>query len=440
MRILFRFIYSLLLKLYFLLTLPYYAMQMVRKEKYRAGLLQRLGLYPDSVRRALAGKRCLWIHAVSVGEIVAAMPLLKLMVKELVGWQIVLSTVTLTGQKVANEKIGDEVIVIYFPLDMPFAVWRAMRLVSPHVIILVETEIWPNFLSLAANRRVPVAIINGRISDRSYPRYRLGRFFMKQFLDVINVFSMQTELDAKRIIALGAPPERVTVGGNMKYDCGLAAMREEQREAAAAALGLAPAREVIVAGSTHRGEDEIVLDAWRTFRGSAAEPVLIIVPRHPERAAEVKALVEARGEQCVLRSGMARGKALPPRAVLIVDTIGELVDIYRAATVVFVGKSLVAGGGQNIIEPASMGKAVIFGPSMHNFREAAELLLKNKGAIQVGNARALQEALALLLRDRDARKRMGRRAAESMSLSRGATQRNLEIIKKLLLQSAEGII
>jgi len=430
-------LYNILITLYFILTLPYYAVQMVRKEKYRAGLLQRLGLYPDSVRRALAGKRCLWIHAVSVGEIVAVMPLLKLMVKELVGWQIVLSTVTLTGHKVANEKIGDEVIVIYFPLDMAFAVWRAMRLVSPHLIILVETEIWPNFLSFAANRRVPVAIINGRISDRSYPRYHLGRFFLKRFLDMINVFSMQTELDAKRIIALGAPPERVTVGGNMKFDCGLAPMREDQREAAAASLGLAPSREVIVAGSTHRGEEEIVLDVYRAVRGAGLEPALVIAPRHPERATEVKALAEARGEHCVLRSRMARGEALPHRTVLIVDTIGELVDIYRAATVVFVGKSLVGSGGQNIIEPASVGKPVIFGPSMHNFREAAELLLKNKGALQVSNARELHEALAFLLRDRDSRERMGRRAAEAMALSSGATRRNLEIIKKLLMQSAD---
>ena len=422
----------MLITLYFILTLPYYAVQMARHEKYRAGLKQRLGFYPPSVRQGRAGVRRIWFHAVSVGEVLAVMPLVERVRAELPELQIVLSTVTLTGQRVAREKIGDAGVVIYFPLDMSFAVRRALRIVSPGLIVIVETEIWPNFICAAAERRIPIAIINGRISDRSFPGYRCGRFFLKRLLSRVSVFSMQTDLDAQRIKAIGAAPEKIVTAGNMKFDCGTDPGDEQARRAVISSLGLNPHQDIIVAGSTHRGEDEIVLDAWRTFRGSAAEPALIIVPRHPERAAEVKALVEARGEQCVLRSGMAGGKALPPRAVLIVDTIGELVDIYRAATVVFVGKSLVGGGGQNIIEPASMGKPVLFGPSMHNFREAAETLLKNKGAIQVSNGRELREALAFLLRDRATREGMGRRAAECMALSRGATRRNLEIIKELL--------
>ncbi|MCX6338382.1 MAG: 3-deoxy-D-manno-octulosonic acid transferase [Candidatus Aureabacteria bacterium] len=431
------FLYNILITLYFILTLPYYAVQVARREKYRVGLKQRLGFYPHSVRRRLGGGRRVWFHAVSVGEVLAVMPLVKRVHAELPELQILLSTVTLTGQRVAGEKIGDAGVVIYFPLDMSFAVRRALRLISPELIVLVETEIWPNFICAAAEKRIPIAIINGRISDRSFPGYRCARSFLKRFLSRVAIFSMQTDLDARRIQAIGAPSEKIAITGNMKFDCGITPGDEQARLTIISSLGLSPRQDVIVAGSTHRGEEEIVLDAYRAVRSAGGEPALIIVPRHPERAAEVKALAEARGERCVLRSCMSRGEALPPRAVLIVDTIGELVDIYRAATVVFVGKSLVAGGGQNIIEPASMGKAVLFGPSMHNFREAAELLLKNKGAIQVGNARALQEALTFLLRDRDARESMGRRAAESMSLSRGATRRNLEIIKKLLVKSAD---
>jgi len=425
-------LYNMLITLYFILTLPYYAVQMARHEKYRAGLKQRLGFYPPSVRQGRAGVRRIWFHAVSVGEVLAVMPLVERVRAELPELQIVLSTVTLTGQRVAREKIGDAGVVIYFPLDMSFAVRRALRIVSPGLIVIVETEIWPNFICAAAERRIPIAIINGRISDRSFPGYRCGRFFLKRLLSRVSVFSMQTDLDAQRIQAMGATPEKIVTTGNMKFDCSTDPGDEQARLAVISSLGLNPHQDIIVAGSTHRGEEEIGLDAYRALRGRGAEPVLIIVPRHPERAAEVKALVEARGEQCVLRSGMAGGKALPPRAVLIVDTIGELVDIYRAATVVFVGKSLVGGGGQNIIEPASMGKPVLFGPSMHNFREAAETLLKNKGAIQVSNGRELREALAFLLRDRATREGMGRRAAECMALSRGATRRNLEIIKELL--------
>ncbi len=426
------FLYNILITLYFILALPYYAVRMARNNRYRAGLKQRLGFYPPSVRRGTGMGRRIWFHAVSVGEVLAVMPLVQRVRAELPDVQIVLSTVTLTGQGLAREKLGETGVVIYFPLDMGFAVRRAMRIVAPDLIVIVETEIWPNFICAAAGKGIPIAIVNGRISDRSFPGYRCGRFFLKYLLKRVSVFSMQTDLDAQRIRVIGAPPEKIATTGNMKFDCGIATGDEQARLAIAASLGLDPKQDVIVAGSTHKGEEEIILDAYRAVRENGFDPMLIVAPRRPERAAEVKALIGARGEQCVLRSGIVPGRALPPRAVLIVDTIGELMNIYRVATVVFVGKSLVEGGGQNVIEPASMGKAVVFGPSMHNFREAAETLIKNKAAIQVGDARGLREAFVLLFKDKEAREGMGRRAAESMALSRGATQRNLEIIQKLL--------
>jgi 3-deoxy-D-manno-octulosonic-acid transferase len=426
------FLYNILITLYFILTLPYYAVQMARRNRYRAGLKQRLGFYPPSVGQGIKGGRRIWFHAVSVGEVLAVMPLVQRVRAEMPDVQIVLSTVTLTGQGLAREKLGDGGLVIYFPLDMGFAVRRAMRAVAPDLIVVVETEIWPNFICAVADKGIPIAIVNGRISDRSFPRYRFGRFLLKRLLSKVSVFSMQSDLDAQRIRAIGAPYGKIVATGNMKFDCEIAPGDDGSSRAIASSLGLNPGQDVIVAGSTHKGEDEIVLDAYRAVRDNGFEPILIVAPRHPERGAQVKTLLESMGERCVLRSDMVPGKALPSGAVLVVDTIGELVNVYRLATVVFVGKSLVDGGGQNVIEPASMGKAVVFGPSMHNFREAAETLLADKAAVQVGDGRELRDTLVRLFKDKEAREEMGRRAAESMASSRGATQRNLEIIKKLL--------
>jgi 3-deoxy-D-manno-octulosonic-acid transferase len=426
--------YNVLLTLYFIITLPYYAVQMIRREKYRAGLRQRLGIYRSSLLMKLRQRKRMWIHAVSVGEVLAVMPLLKLLRESLPDWYFILSTVTLTGQKIAKEKAGQRVIVTYFPLDFRFAVRRALQFFAPSLIILVETELWPNFISTAAVKRIPIAMVNGRISDRSYARYRHCRFFLKNLLARIDLFCMQSELDTERIRRLGALPEKVKTTGNMKFDSAIEPCTEIAGREVAANLGIDPQRPIIVAGSTHKGEDEILLDALRVIREKSGDTVLIIVPRHPERAGEIKALASARGEEAILRSQLHNDQTPHTKGVLIVDRIGELVDIYRTATVVFVGKSLVEGGGQNVIEPATMGKPVIFGPHMENFREAAELLIQNRGAIQVRDAAEFKEKLLFLLQNREEREQMGRRAAATMARSRGATIRNLRLISELLLQ------
>lgn len=425
-------IYTILLYAFFILASPWFLVQVLRKEKYRAGLAQRLGRYPAEIREELRGKRCVWVHAVSVGEVLAAAPLVKALAAALPDRRVVLSTVTLTGHRVAKEKTAGAATVIYFPLDFPFAVRRALDLVRPELIAIVETELWPNAIALAAARGIPVAIVNGRISDRSFRGYRRLRPALRGILPLVARFSMQTALDAERIGELGAPAGKIVVGGNMKFDCGLSPSGDAGTREARASLGIRGGGPVVVAGSTHRGEEELVLDAYDAARRAFPGAALVIVPRHPERREEVKALCEARGAGCVLRSRAAAGETLPAGAVLVADTIGELVRIYRAADAVFVGKSLVDGGGQNIIEPACMGKPVVFGPSMHNFREAAELLLSNRGAIRVADGRGLAEALVKLLGDAAAREELGRRAAEAMAGSRGATRRNLELLLGLL--------
>lgn len=428
-------VYNLLVTAFFILTAPYYLVQMARREKYRAGLRQRLGIYPASVQRAPGAKRRIWFHAVSVGEVAAVTPLVRLARHEFPGWDIVLSTVTMTGQRIARDTLKGAATVIYFPLDLRFAVRRALKAIAPALIVLVETEIWPNFINAARRAGIPLAIINGRISDRSFRGYRLGRFFLRPLLNMVSIFSMQTELDAERIQAMGADAARVTVGGNMKFDCGLAPADEPARLAILGSLGLKGNQDIIVAGSTHEGEEEILLEVMQLVVREHPRAALVLVPRHPERAPEVREMAEARGFRCAIRSALPRGASLAPGTVLIVDTIGELVNIYRVATVVFVGKSLVDGGGQNVIEPATLGTPVIFGPSMHNFREAAELLLRNGGAIRVRDGRELAGSIRMLLGDKPAREELGRRAAETMAGSRGATRKNLALIKELIAKT-----
>ncbi|MDD5556494.1 MAG: 3-deoxy-D-manno-octulosonic acid transferase [bacterium] len=421
--------YNVLLHLFFLVALPYYAAQMLRREKYRAGLRQRLGFYPASLR---GGRGRIWIHAVSVGEVQAALPLVARLRRELPDRPVVVSTVTLTGRRVATERLGGSCAVVYFPLDLPFAVRRALRAVDPALVVLVETEIWPNFLLAARRRGIPVAIVNGRISDRSHRGYRRARRFLRGPLDAVRVFSMQTDLDARRVIAMGAPADRVTVAGNMKFDCPDAAADPAAAVRVARALGLPADAPVLVAGSTHPGEERILLDVLEAARRDRPDLVLVLVPRHPERAEEVAELARARGERCALRSGIPSGGEPPRYGVLVVDTVGELLDVYRCATVVFVGKSLTGGGGQNVIEPACLGRPVVFGPSMHNFREAAGILLRCGGAVQAADAAELAGAVRRLLADEGGREAMGRRAAEAMAGSRGATERNAAIIRGLL--------
>jgi 3-deoxy-D-manno-octulosonic-acid transferase len=426
------FIYNIIIILYFIVTVPYYLLQMLRKDKYRAGLLQRFGRYPSSLRETGEPRRCIWLHAVSVGEVLAIVPFVKRLHAAMPAQRLVISTVTLTGQKVAREKLGDIATVTYFPLDIRFAVRRALAFFNPALIVLVETEIWPNFITMAHGKNIPILIINGRISDKSYRGYLSGAVFFKPLLRKIALFSVQTSLDAERLEHIGAAPAAIKVVGNMKFDCGLTAVGETERRQAALRAGIDPDRYIIVAGSTHKGEDEIIFNAFLAIKSRFPQTTLIIVPRHPERASDIKTIVEAGGERCSLKTEMHEN-ASTGWDVLIVDTIGELVDFYRAATIVFVGKSLFPkGGGQNIIEPASLGKPVLCGPSMENFREAVALLLSNNAAVRVADGAALEAELIDLLGDEARRNELGKRAAQTMLASRGATETNVTYLQEFL--------
>jgi 3-deoxy-D-manno-octulosonic-acid transferase len=348
---------------------------------------------------------------------------------------LVMTTVTDTGARVVRERFAHLATHRFFPLDLPGAVRRAMTQINPAFLICMETELWPNVLREAAARDIPVMIANGRLSDRSFARYRVVRRLMPRILDHVRVFAMQSQEDARRMLALGARPERVFVTGNLKHDA--APDPAGAVELWYRLLGLARGQRVWIAGSTHRGEEALVLEAHRAALADWPGLTLILAPRHPERVPDVMALVAARGWTPVRRSELPRsaGNGSPP-PVIVIDTVGELAQLYGIADVVFVGGSLVEVGGHNLLEPALRHKPVLFGPHTTNFRESAALLEDGGGGIVVRDAAALAQALRRLLADDDARGTLGAAAFAAASSRHGAVKTTLELVARFLLREA----
>jgi 3-deoxy-D-manno-octulosonic-acid transferase len=307
-------------------------------------------------------------------------------------------------------------------------VGRALDAVRPRFFIAMETELWPNFLRALARRGIPSMIANGRISDRSFRRYRLAGRFLARVLERVTVFAMQSQEDARRIIALGAPPERVVVTGSLKADAG--GDDPGARQLWERLLGLAPDDQVWIAGSTHRGEEELLLDAFARLRPRFPRLVLVLAPRHPERASEVDRLIRERGLVPLRRSELPRERARD--AVVVLDTVGELARLYRVGHVVYVGGSLVPNGGHNMLEPALRSRPVLFGPHTENFRESAELLLEARGAMRVADAAGLESAVGALLADPAAARAMGERGHAAVVSRQGGVQATIELIERYL--------
>lgn len=368
----------------------------------------------------------------SVGEAATAVPLVEAIARRWPELAVIMTTVTPTGARVVADRLNGRVTHRYFPLDLSGPVRRALNAVRPRFFIGMETELWPNFLRALSRRGVPAMIANGRISDRSYRRYQRVRFLTSRMLRDISVFAMQSPEDARRIIALGALPERVVVTGNLKTDL---APTESGGEAVwQRLLGLDEGDQVWIAGSTHRGEETAVLDTFTGLRRRFPRLVLLLAPRHPERVAEVERLAVERGLGTVRRSELPKGRARD--AVVILDTVGELAGIYRVATVVFVGGSLVPTGGHNMLEPALLRKAVLFGPHTNNFRESAELLLAAGGAKLVPAADQLEACVAELLADAALRNRLGEAALEAIVSRQGAVKHTIELVERYLVEGA----
>jgi 3-deoxy-D-manno-octulosonic-acid transferase len=390
-----------------------------------------MGYLPVSFN--LDGDESIWIHAVSVGEALTARALISDLRDRYPGLRLYLSTTTLTGQQIARTRLQGVDAVFFFPFDLPAFVNRTLRLVRPRVFVMMETEIWPNLLRACRRQGVKTVLVNGRISSRSYPRYRLARRFFKQVLADVDRFCMQSDESSRRIIDIGADPKRVTVTGSLKFD---------SLESPAAASGrgagrvlrffrVPASRPVIVAGSTLNGEERAVLAAFAAVRRAHPSTLLVIAPRKPERFGEAEALARAEGLRVMRRTELAVD-AEPRADVVILDTIGELAHLFQAATVVFIGGSIVDQGGHNILEPAVHGKPIVFGPYMQNFAEIAETFLKNKAAIQVSGQGELADVLVRLIGDPVERASLAAAARALVEANRGAKQRTLAVMADLL--------
>ena len=414
----------------FLIFSVFYLPTLIFKGKLHKDFGERFGAYSDAKRSALkAGRDIIWIQAVSVGEVALCKSLMPALREAFPESAIVFSTITKTGNDLARKLFSKEAVIIYFPLDFSFIVKKVVALIRPKIYVMIETEIWPNLLNALSAAGVRTILINGRISDRSFGKYELVKFFLKGVLRKVGAFCMQSEIDARRIMALGAPKDKVRVTGTMKFDVNT--VSDASGEAMRSLLGLGKGEELIVAGSTHKGEEGAVLAAYKRLAAEIPNLRLLIAPRHIERAGEVEREVKNAG-LAPMRVSKLRilGSRLPAR-VYILDTIGQLSEAFSVATLVFIGGSLIKHGGQNPLEPAAFGKPVLFGPYMFNFRSIVDVLLSNDAAVQIKEGEGLFEAISPLLKDRNRMKDLGWNAKRALTANRGATLCNIEAIRKL---------
>jgi 3-deoxy-D-manno-octulosonic-acid transferase len=419
-------LYSLALALGMLLSLPFWLYQILRHGKYRRGFSERMGKVPKRLRSA-SGQPVIWIHAVSVGEVLAVSGLVGQMHRHLPQCRVVISTTTDSGQDLARKRFGEE-NVFYFPMDFAFAIRPYMRALRPELVVLAETEFWPNFLRIAHGCGAQVAVVNGRISDRSWPRYQRFRWALRRMLANVDLFLSQTEQDKARLESIGAEARRVQVSGNLKFDVSLPtppAIVETLRHS----LAVEGAGPVLVCGSTVEDEEPPLLRAFENVRVSHPRAVMVLAPRHPERFEAVASLLQQMGILTHRRSQW-HGEPLAG-GVLLVDTIGELAALYALADVAFVGGSLVPRGGHNIIEPAQHGVAIVTGNHTENFRDIVGLFQSRDAVRIVGLAELPLMLMQLLDNDAD-RIGLGRRAKETILSQMGATSHTLEALQGLM--------
>jgi len=408
-----------------LLSLPFWLYQIIRHGKYRTGFRERVGGVPARLRSA--SRRTIWIHAVSVGEVLAVSGLIDEMRRGLPQYRVVISTTTDTGQELARKRFGAE-NVFYFPMDFAFAIRPYLEALRPELVILAETEFWPNFLRLVRASGARIAVVNARISDRSWPRYRRFQWALRRMLAQVDLFLAQTSEDATRLESIGASEERVHVTGNLKFDVSAPASPPIV-ESVRKALEAEHAGPVLVCGSTVEDEEPVLLKAFENLRVSHPRAVMILAPRHPERFAEVAALLQQLNMPASRRSFWA-GEPLAG-GVLLLDSIGELAALYGLADIAFVGGSLVPRGGHNIIEPAQHGVAIVVGNHTENFRDIVALF-QSRDAVRVAGLSELPLMFMHLLENDAERRALGQRARATMQLQTGATSRTMEALKTLL--------
>ena len=425
-------LYNTLITIFLILVAPYFLFRALIDGRFRRGLIQRMGFLPT-----LSLKKPIWVHTASVGEVFCTVPLLKRIKKEFPECPIVLTTMTRTGNERAKT-IPEADLVFFLPIDHPLAIRRALQKIQPSLLLIAETELWPNLLRSCGTKGIPIVLFNGRISEKSFRRYLFFKFFFKDCLKYVSLFLMQTEEDRNRIIEIGATMDKTRVVGNLKFDQPFPSFNEESMAEMAKSLNLRGEETLLIAGSTHSGEEEILLSFLKDLRKIDPHLVLILAPRHLERLEEVERILKRESISWTSKTLLSMDqdrpdeerKELPP--VILLDTMGELMNLYSLGTLVFIGGSLVPVGGHNPIEPLFFKKCVLFGPHMFHFLEISHHLIEAGGAIQVRGKEDLAFQLKRLLSDERARKEVGEKGYQFLQKHRGATEKIFEEIKPFL--------
>ncbi|MBQ5503407.1 MAG: tetraacyldisaccharide 4'-kinase, partial [Selenomonas sp.] len=426
-----QFLYNIAAILVVILIIPVFMIRSVREKGFVERIRQSLGIFPEHALDKVAKKHCIWVHAASVGEIVATSPLIKEFHKEFPQTPILVSVVTTSGYEMANRIIKDADAIIYFPLDLPFLAGRVLRRIHPRVFLPVETELWPNFLKTARQMHIPVMMVNGRISDRSVKQYKYLNSLLTDMIGTVTKFAMQSDIDADYIMRLGAPPELVTVTGNTKFDQTYTDVSPEEKTAIIHEMGLENAEGILLAGSTHRGEEDFVLKAFKALREKHDKAKLVIAPRELLRTQEVIHLCKRAGFTVTTRTKQQE-KGPQDADIVILDTIGELGKVYSVGDVVYVGGSLITHGGHNILEPAAHGKAIIVGHYMFNFKDTHALFKKREACITVNNAQELANEVVNLFDDEAYRQRLEKETLAIVGENKGASRKSAIILRETL--------
>jgi 3-deoxy-D-manno-octulosonic-acid transferase len=430
-----RILYNILFLFLFVLSSPYYFWRMLRRGNWQAGFGERFGEYNTKFKQALTNRHAIWLHAVSVGEVNICTHLIRALEPRVPNAKIVVSTTTTTGMGELRKKLPTHVSKIYYPVDRRKYVARAQSLIGPEAIILVEAEIWPNFIWRAQQQRTPLFLVNARLSERSYRGYKRFGFLFRPLFAAFTGVGAQNEADAARLRELGCRPEAIHIVGSLKFDAAkLAERRTLDVPGLLRQLGVPEHAPILVCGSTHAGEEAVLSEIFLRLRGRFPDLFLVLVPRHFERSRDAGRELESRGVKFAYRnevSGNSRTKYRPGELqCLLVNTTGELKFFYEHATVIFVGKSLTAHGGQNPIEPGALGKAMVFGPNMENFADVVRNFLAKDGAVQVKDATELESELARLFGDAARREQLGQSALQVVRENLGAVDRTVEMIIK----------
>ena len=421
------FLYNILLTLFLILHIPYLLLQTLFKKQPKKMMKQRLGDFPK-----LSSKNPIWIHAASVGEVLCSIPLLKRIKQEVPDCEIVLTTMTSTGNETAKKLIPEANWILFSPIDHPLIIRRVIQKIKPHLLLIAETELWPNLLRSCGRKKIPVVLFNGRISEKSFRGYLFLKSFFKRCLNNISLFLMQTEEDRNRILEIGAPTDKTEVAGNIKFDQVLTSIDLNTAAQMSASLGLQGNETILIAGSTHQGEEEIFIQIFKNLKTTNPHLILILAPRHLDRLEEVEKILRSEDLSWRRRTSSSIQDRNEVSSVILLDTMGELMRVYSLGTIVFIGGSLVSIGGHNPLEPLFFKKCVLFGPYMFNFLEISRHLLTEGGAVLVNDREGLSFQLTRLLSDERARNEIGENGYRFIQKHRGATEKIFDKIRPLL--------